>query len=196
MNMQFPAARSGLAAIALILIASAPIRPVAAQSIDLPIRNIPQETQVWCWAAVAQQIINFSVGRRRTPPQCALVAMANGAPPGVCCNRAGRFNGNPQCERTGAFQQIQGLIAQFGGRLSNLAPPAHPRVLFDTLRRRHPIILAVRSTPFSGHVVVLKGMSYRRGVPVLHINDPLSHFTRPMPFQALLPFWQAAIVVR
>ncbi len=54
--------------------------------VDIPIQNLTQETEVWCWAAVAQQIILASQGPQATPPQCALVAMANGAAPEACCS--------------------------------------------------------------------------------------------------------------
>lgn len=169
--------------------------PATAQSVDLPIPNIPQETDVWCWAAVAQQIIFATVGRQNTPPQCALVAMGYGADPAFCCNGGGYFNGNQQCRRTGSFQQIQGLIAQFGGRYSSIAPPADPYVLFDTLEAGRAIILQIRTSPYSNHVVVLRGMSWINGTPVLHINDPLAYFTQRVAFQQLLPYWSAAVVV-
>ena len=76
-----------------------------------------------------------------------------------------------------------------------LAPPAHPNILFNTLQQGHAIILQIQSSPYEGHVVVLRGMSIVNGVPVLHINDPLAYFTQPVPFQALLGYWAGAIVV-
>ncbi|MXZ80632.1 MAG: hypothetical protein F4Z15_04545 [Gammaproteobacteria bacterium] len=166
-------------------------------TVSLPIQNIPQETQVWCWAAVAQQIVYSLHGPGNTPPQCEMVALANNAPPNTCCDQFGRYNGNPACMRTGSLQQIQWLIGYFGGRYSSLAPPAHPDILFDTLQRGRAIILSIQSSPYTtGHVVVLRGMSIANGVPVLHINDPLAYFTQPMPFDRLLDYWSSAIVVR
>ena len=162
--------------------------------VDLPIPNIPQETPVWCWAAVAQQIIHATHGPAQTPPQCALVAIGNGAHPAVCCNQP-----NPACVRTGSFPQIAGLIAQFGGRTSNYAPPANPMALYQTLASGRAIILHIRSGAMSTHVVVLRGMSFMQtpyGVePVLHINDPLAYYTQPVPFSQLLPVWIDALVV-
>jgi hypothetical protein len=178
----------------LILLMTLPTS-AKAQQISLNINNIPQETAVWCWAAVAQQIILAKNGPANTPPQCAMVALAYGASPQVCCNAYGKFNGNQACLKTGSFQQIQGLIAQFGGSFSTLAPPAHPQVLYQTLQQGRPVILALQSTPFSGHVVVLRGMHVVGNTPVLHINDPMAHFTQPVPFQNLMGFWNAAIVV-
>ncbi|NQW08315.1 MAG: hypothetical protein HQ481_00335 [Alphaproteobacteria bacterium] len=158
--------------------------------IDLGIPNIQQQTQVWCWAAVAEQIITWKQGG--SPPQCALVAMANGAPPGFCCNFA-----NPQCVITGQLQQIQWLIGQFGGSFTSIAPSAPPDVVYNTLANGRAIIMAVQSSPYSGHVVVVRGMSCYGPNPVLHINDPIGwpFMAQPVPFQQIAPFWQAAIVV-
>ena len=161
---------------------------------DIPIPNISQQTQVWCWAAVAQQIIAAAQGPMQTPPQCALVAMAYGAPPGACCNFP-----NAACVRTGSIQQIQGLIAQFGGHYSSYAPPTDPMTLYRTLAAGHPVILQVQSGPQSAHVIVVRGMSFvptQFGVQaVLHVNDPMAIFTQPVPFAQIAPIWMSAIVV-
>lgn len=167
--------------------------------VDLGIQNLVQETEVWCWAAVAQQITLATRGPGRTPPQCEMVAVANGAHPATCCDAAGRYNGNPQCMRTGSTQQIQGLIAHYGGRASNYAPPADPATLYRTLASGRAVILQVRSGMATSHVVVLRGMSFMPspyGVePVLHINDPMSYFTQPVPFSRLMGMWMSAIVI-
>ncbi|PSU02919.1 hypothetical protein C9J03_22250 [Photobacterium gaetbulicola] len=163
--------------------------------VDIPIQNIPQQTQVWCWAAVAQQIIYSIQGPQNTPPQCALVAIANGVHPGFCCNGY-----NPSCIRTGSIPQIQHLIAYFGGRYSSYAPPTDPMTLYRTLSNGMPVILQVRTGMISSHVVVLRGMSFTRtryGIePMLHINDPLAYFTQPVPYSFIAPIWMNAIVVR
>lgn len=162
--------------------------------VSLNISNLAQETPVWCWAAVAQQIINARVGPGRTPSQCALVAMANGAHPEFCCSGY-----NPVCVRTGTLSQIAGLIRQFGGSPSAYAVPTDPMTLYRTLASGRAVILHVRSGFASSHVVVLRGMSFMPtpyGVqPVLHINDPLAYFTQPVAFSQIAPIWVDAIVV-
>ncbi len=161
--------------------------------VDLGIQNILQETEVWCWAAVAQQIILALNGPQGTPPQCAMVAIANNANPQICCQIP------QQCLVGGSLQQIQGLIAHFGGHYSAIAPPADPMTIYNSLASGKAIIMAVRSSPFSGHVIVIRGMQWvptQFGFqPVLHINDPMSFFTQPVPFQNIVGYWQAAIVV-
>ncbi len=161
--------------------------------VDLPIQNIPQETNVWCWAAVSQQIIHASVGASRTPPQCALVGVANGWGTQACCH-------NPApCTRTGSLEEIQSLIQHFGGRSSTIAPPTDPMKIYQTLSNGHAIVLAVQSSPYSGHVVVLRGMAWQPGPqglePVLFVNDPMAYFTQPIPFRNISKHWLAAIVV-
>lgn len=163
--------------------------------IDLGIQNIRQETQFWCWAAVAQQLIAALQGPQNTPPQCALVAQAYGAAPGVCCQGMG----NPACVRTGSMQQIQALLYAFGGRPSQLAPPADPMTIYQTLVSRRAIILHVRSGQSSSHVVVVRGMTFLQtpyGVQaMLLINDPMSFYTQPVPFANIVPIWIEALVV-
>jgi len=180
--------------IVLIFLSSQAFSQNLPRPVNIPIQNIPQETEVWCWAAVAQQIIYSLNGPSGTPPQCALVAMANGAPPQACCNGY-----NSQCVRTGSISQIQGLIRQFGGRCSSYAAPADPMTLYRTLSSGRPVILQIQTGMNSAHVVVLRGMHFvqgRYGVEaMLHINDPLSHFTQPVPFGQLAPIWMSAIVV-
>lgn len=171
--------------------------PAAAQmralppSVDLGIRNITQETDVWCWAAVAQQVI---VKRRgKSPPQCALVAMVHGRFPSFCCPHYER------CAVAGSLRQIQTLIRNFGHRTTTLSPPTDAMSLYRTLRRGRPIILAIRNSQFTGHVVVLTGMTWVSGArgpeAVLHVNDPLRVIPNRLSFRALVPRWHAAIVV-
>jgi len=170
--------------------------PAAAQlqslpPVDLGIRNIMQDTDVWCWAAVAQQVIVKRKGR--SPPQCALVAMVHGRYPSFCCPHYER------CAVTGSLRQIQILIRNFGQRTTALSAPTDAMSLYRTLRAGHPIILAIRNSPYSGHVVVLTGMTWNSGPAgpeaILHVNDPLQVIPNRLSFRALVPRWQAAIVV-
>lgn len=184
--------------ITLVLALAGTLAPPAARSqlpppVDLGIQNILQETDVWCWAAVAQQIILAVRGPGGTPPQCALVARASQLNETVCCQNYAN------CRRTGQLYEIQNLILAFGGRFSSLAQPADPMTLYQTLAMRRAVIMAVRSSPHSGHVVVIRGMAWvptPMGVqPMLYINDPMSYFTQPVPFASIAQYWQSAIVV-
>ena len=186
--------RTGVVAFVAALLVTAIAFAQYPPPVDIPIQNIPQQTPEWCWVAVAQQIILASVGPQQTPPQCALVAMANDAPPQACCSGY-----NPSCVRTGSMQQIQFLIGQFGQHASSIAPPTDAATLYNTLRSNKPIILQVQSGPGTSHVVVLRGMSFlptsQGPIPILHINDPMAIYTQPVPYSNLLGIWLDAIVV-
>lgn len=174
-------------------------RSAAAQlppPVDLGVRNIPQQTQVWCWVAVAEQIIHW-LNRSNPggpPHQCELVAVANGAHPGICCGQP-----NPACFTTGHLWQIQGLITRYGGAVASIAPPADPMTLYNTLRSGRPIILSIQTNINGGHVVVLRGMRWvptPMGVmPVLLVNDPMNIFSNEVGYHQLIGVWSAAIVV-
>jgi len=187
--------KGGMLMIVVIIVALFHESPASAQ-VNLPIQNIQQRTASWCWVAVAEQIIRWK-NNGRGPQQCELVAIANGLPPGACCFPSPNPMVMQACMRTGGLHEIQGMIAAFGHSFSVVAPPTHPVALFQTLQQGHPIILAVQSSPFSGHVVVLRGMIMGPD-PLLIINDPMgwTGFSQPVPFSRLATMWQAAILVQ
>ena len=162
--------------------------------VDLPIPNLSQQTPVWCWATVAQQIILAAKGPSDTPPQCALAAHAYGLPVEGCCSGV-----DPRCQRTGSLGQIQGLIEDFASRDSTTAGPADPAVLHRALAGGHAVIMGLNMAPGVGHVVVIRGMSFvptAQGLtPMVHMNDPMAVYTQPVPFAAVAPFWRSAIIV-
>lgn len=165
-----------------------------ADQIVLPIPNILQETPVWCWAAVSEQIVLSLRGRAATPRQCAMVAVAKNASPAYCCQYP------MSCAVTGELGDIQNLILYFGGSTSSIALPTDPLTLYGTLASGHPIIMQLQINQGGmAHVVVIRGMAI---VPsewgpraFLFINDPLQIYTQPIPFENIVPLWKAAIVV-
>lgn len=162
--------------------------------VDLPIPHVRQQTPVWCWAAVAQQIILASNGPDKTPAQCALVAAANGASAPVCC---GGYNS--ACVSTGSLEQIEGLIYQFTARSSSTAAPADPAKLYAALGSGHAVIVGVTMGGNARHVVVVRGMSFAQSPsgpePMVHVNDPMQPAPQFVPFDRIAPYWQSAIVV-
>jgi Papain-like cysteine protease AvrRpt2 len=162
--------------------------------VDLGIINIPQQEPEWCWLAVSEQIIRWKRGGQ-SPLQCQMASLADNFPPGVCC-----LPPNPAiaqiCGRGGALPEIQALIARFGATFSQITPPTDPMTLYQILRAGHPVIVALQETPYAGHVVVVRGMDWLAGGPVLFVNDPMSYFTQPVPFQSLVFLhWDAGIIV-
>jgi hypothetical protein len=170
-----------------------PYRP-AAQSlppVDLGIPNVPQKTRVWCWAAVAQQVIISKRGS--SPPQCALVAMVHGRRPSYCCPDY------HNCAVPGRLSQIRKLIRNFGRSASSLERPTDPMTLYATLRAGKPVIIALRNTRYTGHTVVVTGLSWVQGdrgpVAMLHINDPIGALPPRVPYELIRARWAAAIIV-
>jgi len=178
-----------LTILAVLMIASPP--KAHAQFIDQGIPNFPQKMSQWCWATVAQQVIAWKTGNK--PAQCAMVAIANNSHPNACCN------GNPQCNVPGSMQQIQALIAHFGASPSQISFPSNPMVLFQKLQNGVAVIVFVKNSPFAqiGHFVVIRGMDFSSGQPVVFVNDPLnwSGSSQPVPYWQLAQYWQAAIEV-
>jgi hypothetical protein len=166
-----------------------PINEVSAQippPVDLGISNITQNDPMWCWAAVAQQIIYKINGQ--APQQCELVSFAKN---GQCCSYS--------CSVPGNFQDIQNLVLRYGGHFSSIAPPANAGILYQTLSNGNPIILYLQTSPQIGHYIVLRGMAWLNtpmGVqPFVYVNDPMSIYPQSMPFSNVVGVWAAAIVI-
>lgn len=161
-------------------------------SIDLYIANIPQDTQCWCWAAVAQQIITKYRGISLT--QCYLVAKAKNLPVSYCCQ-----NSMPCRSMLGHLNEIRYLIQLFGGRYSSIAPPTHPTILYGALQQGKAIIISVQTSPSTSHVIVIRGMRWLQtnyGLKaVLLINDPMNYYSSEVFFDSILSSWHSAIVV-
>jgi hypothetical protein len=153
----------------------------------LSVPHYQQQTGLWCWAAAAQQIIAFKQGG--APPQCQLVEVASGFPPGACCNM-----GHPACVHGGNFSQVANLIAHYGGAFSNYVLPANPYIIEATLKSGRPILAQVVSGFGSTHVVVIRGIQMNP-VPTLIINDPLMPAPYTVPFSNLATIWLDGIVV-
>jgi hypothetical protein len=157
---------------------------------------IQQQTPVWCWLACAEMVVRWK-NSGAGPRQCELASAANNGPSPVCC-----YPQNPMvmqaCMRTGGLPEIQALIGFFGHSASAITPPGSPIDLYQALAQRKAVIAALMSTPFSGHVVVIRGMDPNAPTPggVIFVNDPMSQFTQPVPFTLFLQqHWNAAIVV-
>jgi len=146
-------------------------------TVYIDIENRMQQTPVWCWVAVAEQLIEHSRGT--SPAQCALVAAANGTAPVYCCSGL-----NSQCVRSGTMDQLRTLLLAYGRYASTVIPaPLDPMVLYRHLVDGHPIVLQVRTSSNTTHVVVLKGMRFTRNSYGLLeawiiVNDPM---VRDMP---------------
>lgn len=168
--------------------------------VALNVPQIAQTTPVWCWLAVAEMAIRYrNLGGGLS--QCQMLEVGYTLPSGSCCATP------TACMRTGGLQEIQAVIGRFGRRLSVLGPTPSPTEVYSFLRQGHPVIAALQNTPFSGHVVLIRGMRIAtvpivtpfgmqtQTIPVLLVNDPMSHFVSEVSYAAMLGYWSAAIVV-
>ena len=164
-------------------------------AVDLGIMNIPQQGPEWCWLAVSQEIILWKRGGQ-SPSQCQMASLADHFPAAVCCWPPPNVTIAQVCGRGGTLPEIQALIARFGATFSQITPPTDPMTLYQVLKAGHPVVVALQATPYAGHVVVVRGMEWLVGGVVLFVNDPMSYFTQPVPFQNLvLLHWDAGIIV-
>jgi hypothetical protein len=182
-----------------------PVVPVVVpDSVDLPVPAFRQQADQWCWLAVAEMIV-FYKKWGASPSQCELLEIGTGAPKGACCADPKR------CDRPGLLSEIRRVIEHFGGAASAQTPPLSPRALYGALRDGHVVVAALADPAGrSGHVVVIKGMSFRvrwhpprnadeppgqEIVPWVSINDPRGIITESVPYEALARNWAASIVV-
>ncbi|MFH1047796.1 MAG: papain-like cysteine protease family protein [Patescibacteria group bacterium] len=194
------------AGIALVLALAAPLNDAAAQQVPNPVNlNVPlvrQETPVWCWLAVSEMIIRYrNLGMSMR--QCEMLEIGYGLPGGTCC-------GDPmRCQRTGyGMQEVQLVLAQFGGVVAMHTPPLNPIQLYGALQSGHPVIVQIRSGQTSSHVIVIRGMRFepqmmmtpygpQMGVqPMLLVNDPLGFMPAEVPFEQLVRIWMDSLIIQ
>lgn len=154
-------------------------------TVYIDIENRTQQTSVWCWVAVAQQLIEHSRGV--SPTQCALVATTIGMAPVYCCSGY-----NPSCVRTGTMDQLRILLLAYGQSASSIITVSRdPMPLYNELINGHPIVLQVRTSTISTHVVIVKGMRFTRDRDEIKawliINDPMRMETHVVAYSRIYP---------
>src|ERR1051325_1389277 len=132
--------------------------PVSAPSRILPIAAVPQQTQLWCWAATSEMIFRY-YGVPVT--QCQLVSAYLNRP---CCLA------DPACVvPSGTMETIQrGLLVMGGIRSIHVGPLSFAQ-LANEISAGRPVMIGYRNS-FSGHVVLVTG--YNSANNFVHILDP------------------------
>jgi hypothetical protein len=133
----------------------------------LSVPLIPQQTQVWCWAATSEMVCRFF---GRPVNQCEILSGWLQAP---CCIP------NPFCVQAAPnLQIIQHTLSGFCGIASELRNgPLTLQEIRAEIDAGRPMILAYQGS-FAGHVVVLYGYS-DNGFVLIH--DPY-YGTFTVPF--------------
>jgi hypothetical protein len=133
----------------------------------LPVQLAPQQTQVWCWAAVSEMVFRYY---NRGGPQCEVVSAWVGV---NCC----AYAGFPQCQQTAPLHVIQQTLYAFGNITSSLHPGPLPlQAVRAELDAGRPMIAAYQGS-FIGHVVIIYGYDANNNIL---IHDPaLGDFVVP-----------------
>jgi hypothetical protein len=147
--------------------------PVAPSSRTLSIAAIPQQTQLWCWAATSEMIFRY-YGRPVT--QCQLVSAYLNRP---CCT------GDPACiVGSGNMETIQqGLFLLGGIRSIHVGPITFGQIVTEISAGR-PIMVGYRNS-FAGHVVLVTG--YNTANNFVHVLDPF-YGTFDVPYGATFAY--------
>lgn len=149
---------------------------------------VPQQTQVWCWAATSQMLLNdYGTG----VSQCEIVTAASGGTP--CC-----LLPLQSCVFAApTISYIQGAILLWG-----VSTTATGSLSFEAVKGNidagRPMIVGYQSS-FSGHVVVLFGYDEEQvGGPYIAMHDPLyGSFLVPYALSGIYNgsgFWTDTIV--
>jgi hypothetical protein len=174
---------------AIVLLCSA--SPALAQSANVPVPLINQNTNQWCWLASAQMVLAY-LGVS-VPQQCVMLEQGYNLPYGSCC-------GNPDsCAIPGHIQQIQTILQIYGRRYSFINAPANPIILYNIFANGRPVI-AHLSLSTGGHFVVLRGIRFVPSaygmVGLVAINDPMQGSSFELPFSQLINIWDVAVYVQ
>lgn len=131
--------------------------PSSGTKVSLPVALAPQQTEVWCWAAVIEMVSAY-YGNRTA--QCQTLSYWWSVD---CCTFPG------QCVTPGSNYQIQESFRVLGMSSSyNYGPLTWNQVVTEIDERR-PFIVFYQGS-FSGHVVVVYG--YDSSSRTLLIHDP------------------------
>lgn len=155
-------------------------------AVKLEVELSYQETQVWCWAAVSEMILQYDA---HVIDQCQIVGAYLGYYNNECCYY-------PQyCQTTAPIETIQRALFYYGGMMSYLYPSA---LTFDQvvleIDAGRPIVAGYTGS-FIGHVVIIYGYDAKGQ---LYIHDP-SYGSLVVPYASTFTYggqlyWSATIM--
>jgi hypothetical protein len=136
----------------------APTPAVTARTLLVPF--VPQQTQLWCWAATSEMIFRYY---GRPIAQCQLVGVYTGR--STCCL------GDPACVVAGGSMQViqQGLLGVGGIRSQLVNGPITFDQVVTEINASRPVMIGYLGS-FQGHVVLIVGYNKTRGTVVIY--DP------------------------
>ncbi|WP_262487588.1 papain-like cysteine protease family protein [Paenimyroides ummariense] len=137
-----------------------------------------QEKSMWCWAACVQSALG-QAGVQQTQSQIV-----------------SRLTGWPE-DRPARSEEVIALLTSYNFRAWNVAYPANPEQLYNTLASGWKLIAFVNpsNNPNIGHFIMLQGISPYTGN--IMVSDPSSCLTYEQDIQHLYYAWKwsSSIVV-
>jgi hypothetical protein len=147
----------------------------------LGVPEIFQHTQVWCWAAAEQMILEYyGFGY----DQCLMATSLGEALYQTqldCCS----FPDDPACLNPGPLQFMQASLLSFGGLRSRITARLSFAQVVQQINQGRPFIIAYENS-FEGHVVVVRG--YDLATRSLFINDPATGAYQFVPYGVSLSY--------
>lgn len=124
-----------------------------------------QSTMVWCWVAAIATVVEYTDGQ--VVQDCDILNAYDHflGGPATCCA------GDPRCVRGGTADEMETILGRIYG-IHGFGLTTFPS--FDSIvrqiNRNRPYIVLFRTSPASGHAVVVSG--YDSSNQTLHVLDP------------------------
>lgn len=164
--------------------------------VELSVPHYVQETDVWCWAAVARMVIAYFRGEEGTPPQSRLVELILDLPEGHCA----RSPMPVECAQASYSFFVNMLMRVGGARHVRELASMDALGVYSALAMRNVIVAEMRIAEDMTHVVVMRGVWVRDRqaftIDVL-VNDPSPLIGKPvwMPYADLIPAIERLFVI-
>lgn len=146
--------------------------PVSDDAVELPIFQSRQQTEVWCWAATSEMVLQYY---NVQTPQCEILSKYTGF---SCC-----FSLAPVCYQAAPSLQTIQAVLRVEGRLNSTVTG---RLSYSQVKREidagRPLIVAYQGS-FNGHVVVIYGYDPKHESLLIH--DPFYGTFSPRYARAL-----------
>ena len=156
---------------------------IAAADVALPVPQIQQLEDEWCWAASTQAVLQYH--QQMSISQCQIATWME-VTNGWSEVPAGKTAGDPNyccdyplnCDFTEPAPGVSGILGNFDipGRFFGSGTPNNPPVTFaqvaTELDRGNPVVYWLAYNGGGGHVEVIAGYSSRGGVLTLELMNP------------------------
>ncbi len=137
--------------------------PINPNGVYLPVPEMPQQCQSWCWAASIAMVAGYY---GKPVSECELAGYKSGYGPS-CCSWGACAS---QCNQTATPQEISYMLGQLGIHGSLLGSALSEHQLQIELSSGRPVYTMFQGS-FSGHAVVITG--FTGGTPAIyHVVDP------------------------